>query len=66
MSDITKAQYSLAVKAKYNQQHRFEHLYRLICREPEKTEVKTKSKISSPSAEPVTLKHRLSAAKVAK
>ena len=33
MSDITKAQYSLAVKAKYNKQHRFEHLYRLTCRE---------------------------------
>ena len=33
MSDITKTQYSLAVKAEHNKQHRFEHLYRLICRE---------------------------------
>ena len=33
MSDMTKTQYSLAVKAEHNKQHRFEHLYRLICRE---------------------------------
>lgn len=33
MSDMTKTQYSLAVKAAHNKQHRFEHLYRLICRE---------------------------------
>jgi RNA-directed DNA polymerase len=33
MSDITKAQRSLAIKAEHNKQHRFEHLYRLICRE---------------------------------
>jgi group II intron reverse transcriptase/maturase len=33
MSDITKAQRSLAIKAKHNKQHRFDHLYRLICRE---------------------------------
>jgi len=33
MSDITKAQRSLAIKAEYNKQHRFDHLYRLICLE---------------------------------
>ncbi|MDV3002616.1 MAG: hypothetical protein N5P05_004271 (plasmid) [Chroococcopsis gigantea SAG 12.99] len=33
MSDIIKTQHSLAVKAKYNQEHKFDHLYRLICRE---------------------------------
>jgi RNA-directed DNA polymerase len=33
MSDITKAQRSLAIKAEHNKQHRFEHLYRLICGE---------------------------------
>ena len=33
MSDMTKTQYSLAVKAAHNKQHRFGHLYRLICRE---------------------------------
>lgn len=33
MSDITKAQRSLAIKAEHNKQHRFDHLYRLICLE---------------------------------
>jgi RNA-directed DNA polymerase len=33
MSDIIKAQRSLAIKAEHNKQHRFEHLYRLICGE---------------------------------
>jgi RNA-directed DNA polymerase len=33
MSDITKAQHSLAVKAEHHKQHRFGHLYRLICQE---------------------------------
>ncbi len=33
MSDIIKTQRSLAIKAKYQPQHQFEHLYRLICRE---------------------------------
>jgi len=33
MSDITKAQRSLAIKAEHNEQHRFDHLYRLICLE---------------------------------
>ena len=51
MSDITKTQYSLAVKAEHNKQHRFE---------------RKKSKISSPSVEPVTRKYRLSVAQVAK
>lgn len=32
MSDIIKTQHSLATKAKFNPQHQFEHLYRLICR----------------------------------
>ncbi len=33
MSDIIKTQRSLAVKAKYNPIHQFDHLYRLICQE---------------------------------
>lgn len=33
MSDIIKTQRSLAIKAKQNQTHQFDHLYRLICRE---------------------------------
>lgn len=33
MSDIIKTQRSLAIKAKHNPQHQFDHLYRLICRE---------------------------------
>jgi RNA-directed DNA polymerase len=33
MSDIIKTQRSLAMKAKHNPQHQFDHLYRLICRE---------------------------------
>lgn len=33
MSDIIKTQSSLAIKAKHNPQHQFDHLYRLICRE---------------------------------
>ena len=32
MSDIIKTQRSLAKKAKYQPQHQFDHLYRLICR----------------------------------
>jgi RNA-directed DNA polymerase len=32
MSDIIKTQHSLAIKAKYQLEHRFDHLYRLICR----------------------------------
>lgn len=32
MSDIIKAQRSLAIKAKHNPTHQFDHLYRLICR----------------------------------
>ena len=33
MSDIIKTQRSLAIKAKYQKEHQFDHLYRLICRE---------------------------------
>jgi len=33
MSDIIKTQHSLAIKAKHNPDHQFDHLYRLICRE---------------------------------
>jgi RNA-directed DNA polymerase len=33
MSDIIKTQRSLALKAKHNPTHQFDHLYRLICRE---------------------------------
>ena len=33
MSDIIKTQRSLAIKAKYQSWHRFDHLYRLICRQ---------------------------------
>ncbi|GET43770.1 IS66 family transposase [Microseira wollei] len=33
MSDIIKTQHSLAIKAKHNLDHQFDHLYRLICRE---------------------------------
>jgi group II intron reverse transcriptase/maturase len=33
MSDIIKTQRSLAIKAKHNLTHQFEHLFRLICRE---------------------------------
>jgi group II intron reverse transcriptase/maturase len=32
MSDIIKTQRSLAIKAKYQKEHQFNHLYRLICR----------------------------------
>ncbi len=32
MSDIIKTQRSLAIKAKHQTQHQFDHLYRLICR----------------------------------
>lgn len=32
MSDIIKTQRSLATKAKYQKEHQFDHLYRLICR----------------------------------
>jgi len=32
MSDIIKTQRSLAIKAKYQKEHQFDHLYRLICR----------------------------------
>ena len=32
MSDIIKTQRSLAIKAKHQPQHQFDHLYRLICR----------------------------------
>ncbi|MHB9037305.1 MAG: group II intron reverse transcriptase/maturase [Armatimonadota bacterium] len=32
MSDIIKTQRSLAIKATHNPEHRFDHLYRLICR----------------------------------
>jgi group II intron reverse transcriptase/maturase len=32
MSDIIKTQRSLAIKAKHNLTHQFDHLYRLICR----------------------------------
>ena len=32
MSDIIKTQRSFAKKAKYDTEHRFDHLYRLICR----------------------------------
>ncbi len=33
MSDIIKTQRSLAIKAKHNPTHKFDHLYRLICQE---------------------------------
>lgn len=33
MSDIIKTQRSLAIKAKYQSWHQFDHLYRLICRQ---------------------------------
>ena len=33
MSDIIKTQRSLAIKAKFNHEHQFDHLYRLICRQ---------------------------------
>jgi hypothetical protein len=33
MSDIIKTQRSLAIKAKYQKEHQFDHLYRLICRQ---------------------------------
>lgn len=33
MSDIIKTQRSLAIKAKHNLTHQFDHLYRLICRQ---------------------------------
>jgi len=33
MSDIIKTQHSLAIKAKHQTEHKFEHLYRLICQE---------------------------------
>ncbi len=33
MSDIIKTQRSLAIKAKHNPTHQFDHLYRLICQE---------------------------------
>ena len=33
MSDIIKTQRSLAIKAKYQPEHQFDHLYRLICRQ---------------------------------
>ena len=33
MSDIIKTQRSLALKAKHNPTHQFDHLYRLICQE---------------------------------
>ncbi len=33
MSDIIKTQRSLARKAKYQKEHQFDHLYRLICRQ---------------------------------
>lgn len=33
MSDIIKTQRSLAIKAKHNPTHQFDHLYRLICRQ---------------------------------
>jgi RNA-directed DNA polymerase len=33
MSDIIKNQRSLAIKAKYQKEHQFDHLYRLICRQ---------------------------------
>lgn len=33
MSDIIKTQRSLAIKAKYNPTHQFDHLYRLMCRQ---------------------------------
>lgn len=33
MSDIIKTQRSLAMKAKHNPTHQFDHLYRLICRQ---------------------------------
>ena len=32
MSDIIKTQRSLAIKAKHQTEHKFDHLYRLICR----------------------------------
>jgi RNA-directed DNA polymerase len=32
MSDIIKTQRSLAIKAKFQKEHQFDHLYRLICR----------------------------------
>ena len=32
MSDIIKTQRSLAIKAEHQLQHKFDHLYRLICR----------------------------------
>lgn len=33
MSDIIKTQRSLAIKAKFQKEHQFDHLYRLICRQ---------------------------------
>lgn len=33
MSDIIKTQRSLAIKAQYQKEHQFDHLYRLICRQ---------------------------------
>ncbi len=33
MSDIIKTQRSLAMKAKHNPEHQFNHLYRMLCRE---------------------------------